>query len=119
MSCTDVLHVAGIVLLASSAACLVAAARAYRVLDIRGAKADLAGIRADSSCLAERRRASPRACRDAPLLPDGPVLRSVPAATPAVDELTTTLESDRARRFRITRKDIVAASDQDMESDRA
>ena len=119
MICTDVLHFAGIVLLASSAACLVAAARAYRVLDIRGAKADLAGIRAGGSRLAERRRASPRACRDPPLLPGDPVPRPVPAATPAADELTTPLESDRARRFRITRKDIVAASDQDMESGRA
>ena len=119
MSCQDALYVAGIALLASSIASFAAAAWAYRALDIRGAKADLAGIRADSSRLAERRRASPRACRDAPLLPDGPVLCPVLAAKPAVDELTTPLESDRARRFRITRKDIVATSDQDMESDRA
>lgn len=117
MSCPDVLHVAGIVLLASSLACLAASVRAYRVLDIRGAKADLAGIRAGGACPVERGPVSPRACRDASLLPHGPVLRPAPVAPPVTDELTTPLESDRARRFRITRKDIVAASDQDMEGD--
>lgn len=46
MSCQDALYVAGIALLASSIASFAAAAWAYRALDIRGAKADLAGTRA-------------------------------------------------------------------------
>lgn len=114
MSCQDALHAVGIALLASSAACFAAAAWAYRALDIRGAKADLAGIRAGGIRLAEQGPTSLRASRAVPLRSGSPA-----PVTSLADELTTPLASSRIPRFRITRKDIVAASDQDMESDRA
>lgn len=105
MSCQDALYVAGIALLASSIASFAAAAWAYRALDIRGAKADLAGTRAGGGSMPGRIP-----------VPRRPVAH-VAAAMALADETTAPLAGERAPRFLITRKDIVAASDRDMESD--
>lgn len=117
MSGQDALYAAGIVLLVSSIASFTAAAWAYRVLDIRGAKADLAGVRAGGARLSGRTAVPRRVRLDASLQPRRPVPRSAFAMALA-DEMTTPLAGERAPRFRITRKEIVAASDQDMEGDR-
>lgn len=115
MSCQDALYVAGIALLASSIASFAAAAWAYRALDIRGAKADLAGTRAGGGM--PGRIPVPRRVRlAASLRPRRPVAH-VAAAMALADETTAPLAGERAPRFLITRKDIVAASDRDMESD--
>ena len=91
----------------------MAAAWAYRALDIRGAKADLAGtwtVGASMSAPRCGRSAAPPQLRC-------PASRAASAATPA-DETTAPLVEKQTSRFHITRKDIVAASDQDMEGGR-
>ena len=114
MSCQDALYTAGIYFLASSVACLMAAAWAYRALDIRGARADLAGTRTGGESMPGRVSAPRRARPAVSSQLRRPAPRAASAAALA-DEATTPLAGDRAPRFRITRKDIVAASDQDME----
>lgn len=116
MSCQDALYVAGIALLASSIASFAAAAWAYRALDIRGAKADLAGTRAGGGSMPGRIPVPRRVRLAASLRPRRPVAH-IAAAMALADETTAPLAGERAPRFLITRKDIVAASDRDMESD--
>lgn len=116
MSCQDALYAVGIASLASSIVCLAAAAWAYRALDIRGAKADLAGIRAGGGRMPGRPPAPCRVRLDASSRPRCLVDRVAFAMT-LTDEMTAPMAGERAPRFLITRKDIVAASDQDMEGD--
>ena len=91
----------------------MAAAWAYRALDIRGAKADLAGTWTVGASVPAPLRGRPAA---SPQL-RCPAPRAASAATLA-DETTALLVGKQTSRFRITRKDIVAASDQDMEGGR-
>lgn len=114
MSIQDILRVAGIALVTVSAVLAVAAAYAYRALDIRGVKDDLAGRRrSDAVSVAKTRVKTGVGWRPAPAAPSQPLSDESIEALGQSDERPA--QKDRApappMEFRITRKIVFAAGE--------
>lgn len=114
MSVQNILRVAGIALVTVSAVLAAAAAYAYRALDIRGVKDDLAGRRrSDAVSVAKTRVKTGVGRLPAPAAPSRPFSDESTEALGQLDERPA--QKDRApvplMEFRITRKIIFAAGE--------
>lgn len=132
MSIQDILRILGVVFLAAAAALAVAAAYTYRALDIRGVKDDLAGRRreapsANEAKLRAHRRSGEKAMAEPAKATTGPVNRvadspesvgspSGQAVTPPSKKpMPPAGAAAPASQFRVTRKEIVVASEKTIE----